>query len=253
MKIRVLGNFGGVSLNTYLSTFLINDYLLLETGAAASALTLDEQKKIKDILITHNHLDSILGICFIADNIACADCSVNVYSIKEVLETIKKHILNNEIWPDFTKIPSPEDPTLILREITEGEVISINRIEVIPLRVDHSIAAVGYILRDNKGTVVFSAESSPTNRIWDYAKREKRLNAIVIESAFPNSLEELARKSGHLIPKDLPRELEKLGNPNIPVLLHNFKPEYAEEIKKDVLNLKIKNIDFIEKDEIYEF
>ncbi|HUU49793.1 MAG TPA: 3',5'-cyclic-nucleotide phosphodiesterase [Nitrospinota bacterium] len=253
MKIRVLGNYGGISLDTHLSSFLINDSLLLETGAAASALSLEEQKKIKDILVTHYHLDSIFGICFIADNLACVNSSVNVYCIKEVLETIKKHILNNEIWPDFTKIPSPENPTLRLKEITEGEVINVSRMEVIPVRVEHTVAAVGYILRDNKGAVVFSGESSPTNRIWDYAKREKRLKAIIIESAFPDSQEELARRSGHLIPKDLPRELEKLGNPNIPVLLHNFKPEYVEEIKKDVLKLEIKNIDFIEKDKIYEF
>lgn len=253
MKIRVLGNSGGISKDIYLSCFLINDSLLLETGSAASVLTLEEQMKIKNILITHHHLDSILGICFLSDNLAGADCSVNIYSIKEVLEIIKKNVLNNEIWPDFTRIPTPEKPTLKLIEMTEGKVVNIDQLEITPIRVNHSVAAVGYILRDDRGSVVFTAESSPTDRIWDYAKREKRLNAIIIESAFPDSQEGLARKSGHLIPKDLPRELEKLDNPDVPILLHNFKPNFIDEIKRDILKLGQKNIKLLEKDQIFEF
>ena len=253
MKIRVLGNFGGVCSGAQLSSFLINDSILLDTVGAAFVLTLEEQVNIKDILITHQHLDSIAGIFFIADNVVSEGRFINVYSIKDVLDSIKKHILNNEIWPDFTKIPSEKAPTLILKEIEEGEVLKLDSLEIIPVRVSHCISCVGFIFRDKNGSVVYSAESSPTNKIWDAARSEKKLNALIIESAFPDSQEELARKSGHLIPKDLPGELEKFGNDDVPVLLHNFKPKFVDEIKRDVNNLGLENIKFMEQNEIYEF
>ena len=94
MKIRVLGNFGGVCSGAQLSSFLINDSILLDTVGAAFVLTLEEQVRIKDILITHQHLDSIAGIFFIADNVVSEGRFINVYSIKDVLDSIKKHILN---------------------------------------------------------------------------------------------------------------------------------------------------------------
>jgi cAMP phosphodiesterase len=253
VKIRVLGNYGGVCSGVQLSTFLINDTLLIESVAAAFELTLEEQRKIRDILITHSHLDSIAGIFFLVDNVVSSQNSITLHSIKEVLDPIKRHILNNEIWPDFTKIPSPENPVLKLKEISEEKTVNIGSLEVFPVKVDHVVPTVGYILRDKNGTIVYTAESSPTNRIWEFAKKEKRLKALIIESSFPDSEKELARVSGHLMPKDLPGELRKFGRIGVPILLHNFKPSFADEVKRDIKRTGLQGIRLMEKDEVYEF
>ena len=51
MKIRVLGCHGSELPGHNPTAFLINDSILLDAGAVTSALTLEEQLKIKAILI----------------------------------------------------------------------------------------------------------------------------------------------------------------------------------------------------------
>ena len=39
---------------------------------------------------------------------------LKVYALKETIEAIKKHTFNNEIWPDFSKIPLPNTKEMSL-------------------------------------------------------------------------------------------------------------------------------------------
>src|SRR6266513_1676172 len=53
MKFRVLGCSGGQVPGHNLSSFLIDDSLLIDAGSATAALSLRAQQKITDILVTH--------------------------------------------------------------------------------------------------------------------------------------------------------------------------------------------------------
>ena len=64
MKIRVLGCDGGELKGYFPVAFLINDHLLFEAGSVTSKLSLQEQLKIKEIIISHSHLDHIKDLCF---------------------------------------------------------------------------------------------------------------------------------------------------------------------------------------------
>jgi len=60
MKFRVLGCSGGQVPGHNLSSFLIDDSLLIDAGSATAALSLRAQQKITDILVTHTHLDHVM-------------------------------------------------------------------------------------------------------------------------------------------------------------------------------------------------
>ena len=82
MKIRVLGCSGGQVRGHKLSGFLIDDRLLIDAGSATEALALPAQQKITDILITHIHLDHVLSLGMLADNLyGKTKTSINVWSI----------------------------------------------------------------------------------------------------------------------------------------------------------------------------
>ena len=69
MKLRVLGCSGSDLPGHHLTSFLINERILLDAGSVTSTLGLDEQAAITDICVTHPHLDHIKDILFLADNL----------------------------------------------------------------------------------------------------------------------------------------------------------------------------------------
>ena len=60
---------------------------------------------------------------------------------------------------------------------------------------------------------------------------------MIIETSFPNELQDLANVSGHLTPQTLDLELRKLKQ-DVPVYLYGFKPRHLARIRKQVRALK---------------
>jgi glyoxylase-like metal-dependent hydrolase (beta-lactamase superfamily II) len=48
---------------------MIDDSLLIDAGCTTATLHLSAQQKIKDILITHIHLDHVMALATLADNL----------------------------------------------------------------------------------------------------------------------------------------------------------------------------------------
>jgi hypothetical protein len=53
MKIQVLGGHGGLAQGALTTSYLIDDCLLLDAGAVAATTSVEQQKKIENILISH--------------------------------------------------------------------------------------------------------------------------------------------------------------------------------------------------------
>ena len=76
MKIKVLGCHGSDSLLSEADHmrwcqscgFLVNGSLMVDAGTVASALPLEEQKRIRYVLLSHTHMDHIKALPMLADN-----------------------------------------------------------------------------------------------------------------------------------------------------------------------------------------
>ena len=62
MNLRVLGCSGSIAQDCRTTSFLLNDSVLIDAGTGVGDLTLDEMARIDHILISHSHLDHVLGI-----------------------------------------------------------------------------------------------------------------------------------------------------------------------------------------------
>ena len=103
MKIRVLGCYGTELLSYSATSFLVNENILIDAGTIASALTMEEQLRIRSVLLSHSHLDHIKGLFFLADNLyEPFSTTLNIYSTAGILEILKTHYFNNLLSPDFT-------------------------------------------------------------------------------------------------------------------------------------------------------
>ncbi|MBI5101938.1 MAG: 3',5'-cyclic-nucleotide phosphodiesterase [Nitrospirae bacterium] len=251
MLLKVLGSAGAEFPGYNPPAFLIDGSLLLDAGTIGSKLTSHQQLKIKDILVTHSHLDHVKGIPFLADNMIInnGDSTITIYGIRETLGSLRKNVLNGRIWPDFTKISAAIEPVLKLKNISPGKRFKVENYSIIAYRVNHTVPAVGYIVRDPKGsTLLYTGDTGPTSSIW---KSNDRIDTAIIEVSFPNAMEALALKTGHMTPALLVEELGKMKIMPGKILITHPKPQYIGQISKEIKQIREASIEMLQDGRTY--
>jgi len=224
-----------------LSSYLLDSTLLIDAGSITSVLDLEGQKKIRNILITHVHVDHIMGLATMADNLfGNGKTTINVWGTSEVIASLKSSFFNDTIWPDFTRMTSDTQPwpVVAFHSMTEEKPSPIGESIVTMVRVNHVVPSTAFFIENNKKTLLHVGDTGPTERVWVVAKRKGNLSGVVLEASFPNRLQELADLSRHLTPQTLAKEVEKLGMPSVPILVTHLKPQYREEIIKELKKIK---------------
>ncbi|MDA8431915.1 MAG: 3',5'-cyclic-nucleotide phosphodiesterase [Nitrospiraceae bacterium] len=252
MRLKVLGSAGAEFPGHYPTAFLIDGTFLLDGGTIGARLSEKEQFAIKNILITHSHLDHIKAIPFLADNIVIRNGrhSVTLLGISETLDALKAYVLNDRLWPDFTRISAAMEPVVKMRTVVPGRSFSCAGYSVRAYRVNHTVPAVGYIVRGRDGRVLlYTGDTGPTDKIWSAAKK---IDAVIAEVSFPNSMEALALKTGHLTSRLLAAELGKMQAPPGRVFVTHPKPQYIGTIRKEVGKIRAQRIEMFKDGKTYE-
>ncbi|RLE24517.1 MAG: 3',5'-cyclic-nucleotide phosphodiesterase, partial [Acidobacteria bacterium] len=68
MKIKAVGTSGGKTIRNLLTTFLVDNTLALDCGSVCTGLTLSQQLEIKDVFVSHVHMDHIGELPLLVDN-----------------------------------------------------------------------------------------------------------------------------------------------------------------------------------------
>lgn len=253
MKLKVLGCYGGNSPECGMTSLLINDSVCLDAGFISGALSLRAQANVRDILISHSHLDHTCSLPFLIDNnFSAPGFTLNIYAIPKVIASMKNHLFNNHTWPDFTCLPNDLTPVLKLIEIEPEQPVKINGLSVRAVPVSHVVPTTGFIVEDSQGALAFSSDTGPTERFWQVVNATQRVKAVITETSFPNELLDLAQVSGHLTPRLLGEELKKLEH-DVPVYLYGFKPRHVRTIGAQVATLRRKRLKMLVQGSTYHF
>jgi cAMP phosphodiesterase len=252
MRIRVLGAFGSEGQGQRPSAFLVNERILVDAGSVGGALAVPEQIEIEHAILSHAHLDHVVGLAFLTDTLAMmgARKPITACGIPPVVDALRTHCFNDVLWPNFTAIPSPENPFLRLRALAEGAESRVGELEVTPVVVHHTVVAAGYVIRDGNTGFVYSGDTGPTSRIWELARDMRGLKAMLVETAFPNRLDALARASGHLTPEMLRREIDKMPH-DVPIWVFHVKPQLFQETAEELARIDPARIHILEQGKTY--
>jgi len=257
MKIRVLGCSGSIAAGSRTTAFLLDDDVLIDAGTGVGDLTLDELARIDHILVTHSHLDHVLGIGLLADSVSrrrAGRAPIVVHALAATLEALRKHIFNGVIWPDFTHLPSVEAPLLQFCPFAVGDTLDLSgrRIEVLP--AEHTVPACGFAVlpRDpSAGAWVFTGDTGPNPALWKRLASLK-VDHVVIETAFGDEERQLARISAHLCPRTLAQELEHLSTA-VTVHITHIKPgEVAGVMGQIAVREQRRTIHALEAGQVFE-
>lgn len=240
MQIRVLGCSGSIAAGSRTTSFLVDDDVLVDAGTGVGDLALDELARIDDIFVSHSHLDHVLAIALLADSVKRlrADAGrppIRVHALAETLHALRTHVFNGVIWPDFTRLPSPERPILCFEPFAVGDRLALScgrSLEVLPAA--HTVPAVGFALLDAAGRAwAYSGDTGPVPALWRRLA-EMDLRGLIVETAFGDDERELADVSRHLCPTLLRDELAQLRRP-VDVYITHIKPGMVDAVMSQVV------------------
>lgn len=240
MKFHVIGCSGGQARGHNVSSYLVNDATLIDAGSTTGVLSLESQKKIKNVLITHAHLDHVMALGGLVDNLYGNGTVINVCGINEAVCALKRFVFNDSIWPDFTRITSETQPSpvLVFQSLPEEKAVPVGDLAVTAVRVNHIVPSVAFFIENEKKILLHVGDTGPTEKVWSMARLKENLCAVVLEASFPNRFQDVADISRHLTPQTLARELDKLGRPSVPILVTHLKPLFRQEIMRELKGVK---------------
>ncbi|MDJ0761292.1 MAG: 3',5'-cyclic-nucleotide phosphodiesterase [Woeseiaceae bacterium] len=236
MRIRILGCSGGIGAGSRTSALLVDDDVLIDAGTGIGDLSLDDLDAIRHVFLTHAHLDHIAGLPMLVDSIFHEDFAVplTVYARKETLEAVQAHLFNDVIWPDFRKIPNPENPILRFETLAPGDRIHLGNRHFNAVDVTHSVPSLGFTVQNSKGAFAISGDTRTNQTLWPALNAVEDLRLLVIEVSFPDELEALATEAGHYCPKTMTRDLRKLRH-NPDIWITGMKPGSEDLILDQVI------------------
>jgi len=237
MRLEVLGCSGGVGLGSDTTSFLVDDDLLIDAGTGVSRLSLDSSLEVKTVVLTHSHLDHISHLPFLLNNtIGKTTQPLHIYGLEETIEALKQHIFNNVIWPDFSKLPSAECPSLVFHTFSVGDVLSINDKIITVLPAEHTVPAVGFHVEKAGSCFAFSGDTAKNESFWTALNLLSPVEMLIVDNQYLASEKEISRKAKHYYAASLKQDYLLLNYPTKLYLTH-LPPNAREEVFTEAVKI----------------
>jgi ribonuclease BN (tRNA processing enzyme) len=234
MKLSVLGCSGGIGGGSHTTSMLVDDDILIDGGTGVATLSEDALCRIDHVFVTHSHLDHIACIPLMLDSVArMRSKPLMIHATEATISILKGHIFNWEIWPDFSRVPSADQPFMRYQPISIGKAVELDGRRITAVPATHVVPAVGYHLDSGLGSLVYTGDTTCNDELWERVNGIGNLRYLIIETAFSNREREIAILSKHLCPSMLAQELAKLERP-AEIYITHLKPGETELTMQEI-------------------
>jgi ribonuclease BN (tRNA processing enzyme) len=237
-----------------LTCYLIDDRVAVDAGSIAIASSDEQRNTVRDIIVTHPHMDHIASLpIYVDDLFGFLTTPIRIHATQEVIEMLERDIFNWTVYPRFSELRNEHGPVMQYVPFKTGVEFKVAHLNVTAVNVNHIVPTIGMVVTDGKSTVAFSSDTAETDDFWTLVNKTSRLDALLIEASFPNSMAKLAEDSRHFTPESLSRDLRKLKHNGLDILTVHLKPAYRETVIDELRSLAIPKLDVMEAGRIYEW
>ena len=258
MQIQLLPSsfdaHGRVNPAQRLTCFIIDDRVAVDAGSIGIATTEAQRRTIRDVIVTHPHMDHIASLPIFVDELfGELEQPIRIHATQEVIDLLERDVFNDNVYPRFAKLSNDRGPVMQYVPFGLGKEFAIAHLRVTAVAVNHIVPTVGLLISDGKVTVAFSSDTAETDEFWKMINRAPRLEALFIEASFPNSMHKLAEVSKHLTPATLNKELNKMSHNGLDILAVHIKPAFRDTIARELAALGIDKLNVMETGRVYQW
>ncbi|MFN4327619.1 MAG: 3',5'-cyclic-nucleotide phosphodiesterase [Limnobacter sp.] len=183
---------------------MINSTVCLEAGSGLLNLSIERLLKIESVILSHSHFDHICGLPFLLElRKQQTSQPLRVFAHHNTIESLKTHLFNQHLWPDFTQIPTISEPVLVMVALTTKQSHNIAGLEVVPVEVNHTVPTLGFLIRGRSGCFAYSGDTAACQAFTGALGSWPDLKHVIMECSFPDNQQSLAELTGHLRSSDL--------------------------------------------------
>ena len=240
--IRILGAQGSRSKDAFTTCIQVSKHTLIDAGNIMHALG-EDALHVNRIFFSHSHLDHIIDTAFLIDHFFTKRTeTLSLYALPKTIEALKKHLFNDVLWPDFSKIHllNSTTPALTYIAIKPNHLYSIeDDITLTPFLANHTVPCCGYIIEQKGSSVLFSGDTFHNEALWDLLDKTPSIKALIIDVSFPNHFVKIATESKHLTPNFLAEGMKQLKRDDLKIYINHLKPLYTEHIIHELAHIGI--------------
>ena len=245
---------GLASARQHLACFVVDDRVAIDAGSLAFSVSNIQREQIRDVVLTHAHLDHIAGLpLFLDDLFSALTEPVRIHATAEVINILERDIFNWSIYPRFSELSNDHGPILEYIPFEPGPEFSAGHLTVRAISVNHQVPSVGFIVSDGQKSFAMTGDTAGMDGFWEAVNASAAPEALLIECAFPDELEDLAGVSHHLTPARMQRELEKFRHTGSRIYVINLKPMFREKVIAQIEALGMSNLEILEVGKVYEW
>jgi ribonuclease BN (tRNA processing enzyme) len=237
----------------YLTSYLVNDVIAIDAGAIGFYQGPVEQAAIRDVFLSHTHIDHIASLSIFLENVAGFYATpVTLHASEAVQESLRLDIFNGRVWPNFLELTHENGRFVNLATIADSERIEVAGVRITPISVNHVVPTFGFILEDETSAVVITSDTGPTELIWERARGTPNLKAVFLECTFPNDMAALAERTKHLTPIGFLGEMQKLAGDALFFAVH-LRARCRDQVIHELLESQLPNLQIAKFGKPYSF
>lgn len=234
---------GSPSARQHLACLVVDGRIAIDAGSLAMAATDEIRQNLRDVVLTHAHLDHIAGLpLFVDDLFATLESPITVHALPEVIEVLERDVFNWSVFPRFSELKTSAGPAVRYNSVEFGDAFEASSLNLELFPADHKVPSAGVIVSDGKSTVAVSGDTASLAGLEEAVARLENLSCVLVECAFPNDLTEIAKTSHHMTPKILAEQLAHFKL-NCPVYVINIKPRYRDQVVEQLEELNISDLE----------
>jgi len=233
---------------------VIDDRVSIDAGSIGIALSEAQQRSVRDVIVTHPHMDHIASLPIFVDDLFGELLEpVRIHATGEVIDLLKADVFNDTVYPKFDLLKNAHGHVMEYVPFKVGQEFKVAHLTCTAIPVNHIVPTIGLLVSDGTTTVAFSSDTAETEDFWQVVNQARKLHALFIEASFPDSMEGLAKASKHLTPATLRNELTKLNHNGMDILAVHLKPAYREKVIAELNALNIDKLQVMEPGRTYEW
>lgn len=234
---------------------MLNGTVALDAGSLGFSQSAAQLEKVEHIVLTHSHLDHTASLPIaIVEVYPRLKRPMRIYGSAHTIQHVRDHLFNNDIWVDFSKIKllNSHHFSLEFNEVKPRQSFVLDGLKFTPIPVVHPVPTLGFIVDSGDAAVVFTSDTYQTDEIWAEANKLSNVKAVFVDCSFPVEFEKLAKDSGHMTPKMIATEADKLKRPASIYCVH-LKPSYRDVVLQQLAPYKSRGIEAAEIGKVYTF